>query len=349
MKKKIMEFPRILLIGPGVLLELPAVLEKIDDIRDVLLITGEKSYRAAGRKVEEILQDGGYEVRTVRSKEVTKEELNRVLEEISGEKFDIILGVGGGTKIDMAKLVADRLDIQYVSIPTIASHDGITSPRASISEPFEQISVQVKTPIAIVADTEVISKAPYRYLAAGAADVLANITAIKDWQLAKRLLGEEYSSTAALLALDAARMILKNAKAIKPGLLESVWIVVKALSMSGVAMSIAGSSRPASGSEHMFAHALARRCGKKALHGEMCGLGTIMMMYLHGGPWEKIKETLREIGAPTTAKELEIRDEDIIWALTHAHKMRERYTILGTKGISEKAAWEVAKITGVIE
>ena len=52
---------------------------------------------------------------------------------------------------------------------------------------------------------------------------------------------------------------------------------------SGMAISIAGNSRPASGSEHKFSHALDMIAPKPALHGEQCGVGTIMMMYLHGG------------------------------------------------------------------
>jgi len=117
---------------------------------------------------------------------------------------------------------------------------------------------------------------------------------------------------------------------------------------SGMAMSIAHSSRPASGSEHLFAHALESIAPGKALHGEMVGVGTIMMMYLHGGDWKRIRDALRMIGAPITARELGVEEEDIIWALTHAHKMRKRYTILGMRGLTKEAARKLAQITGVI-
>ncbi|EDY36085.1 hypothetical protein ABOONEI_2072, partial [Aciduliprofundum boonei T469] len=86
----------------------------------------------------------------------------------------------------------------------------------------------------------------------------------------------------------------------------------------------------------------------KALHGEMVGVGTIMMMYLYGGDWKKIRDALRMIGAPTTARELGVEDEEIIMALTQAHKMRKRYTILGMRGLTEEAARNLARITGVI-
>ena len=74
-----------------------------------------------------------------------------------------------------------------------------------------------------------------------------------------------------------------------------------------------------------------------------------MMMYLHGRNWRKIRYILKKIGAPTTAKELKVRDEDIIEALTRAHKIRpERYTILGDRGLTPEAAEKLARITGVI-
>jgi glycerol-1-phosphate dehydrogenase [NAD(P)+] len=116
-----------------------------------------------------------------------------------------------------------------------------------------------------------------------------------------------------------------------------------------MAMCIAGSSRPASGAEHMFSHALDELSASPALHGEQCGVGAILMMYLHNGDWKLIADTLKEIGAPTTAKEMGIPDKDIITALTTAHTIRDRYTILGDTGISQKAAEKLAVKTGVID
>ena len=89
---------------------------------------------------------------------------------------------------------------------------------------------------------------------------------------------------------------------------------------------------------------------KPALHGEQCGVGTIMMSYLYGDDWQKIRDALKAIGAPTTAKELGIKDEYIIEALITAHKINpERYTILGESGLTREAAVRLALATGVIE
>jgi glycerol-1-phosphate dehydrogenase [NAD(P)+] len=146
-----------------------------------------------------------------------------------------------------------------------------------------------------------------------------------------------------------AKMTLESADAIKEGHIESAALVVKALISSGMAISIAGTSRPASGSEHKFSHALDIIAPKPALHGEQCGVGTIMMMYLHGGDWKFIRDTLKTIKAPTTATGMGIDPEYIIEALTIAHTIRkDRYTILGDRGLTIDAAEEIATATGVI-
>ncbi len=114
-------------------------------------------------------------------------------------------------------------------------------------------------------------------------------------------------------------------------------------------MCIAGSSRPASGSEHLFNHALDLVANYPALHGEQVAVGTIMMSYLHGIKWRRIKRIVKKLGLPTTAKELGVKDVDVIKALTIAHRIRpERYTILGESGLTWEAAEKLARVTGVI-
>ena len=76
----------------------------------------------------------------------------------------------------------------------------------------------------------------------------------------------------------------------------------------------------------------------------------IMTMYLHReDEYRTIKDALEKLKAPTTAAELGVTDQEIIKALTMAHKIRDRYTILGESGLTEKAATKLAKITEVIE
>jgi glycerol-1-phosphate dehydrogenase [NAD(P)+] len=187
-------------------------------------------------------------------------------------------------------------------------------------------------------------------LAAGCGDIVSNLVAVKDWVLARNLRNEYYSSYAAALSEMAAKLVLENAPNIKPRLEESAWFVCKALVSSGVAMSIAGSSRPASGSEHKFSHALDRFAKKPALHGEQVGVGTIMMTYLHNGDWEAgLRPARAGRGPPPTARALGVADEEVLEALVHAHEInKERYTILGDEGLTPDASERLARITKVI-
>ncbi|MDD4580276.1 MAG: NAD(P)-dependent glycerol-1-phosphate dehydrogenase, partial [Methanothrix sp.] len=259
-----------------------------------------------------------------------------------------LIGAGGGRSIDIAKLASLQAGLQFLSIPTAASHDGICSSQASLTVNGEATSIKAQSPLAIVADTKIIAQAPARLLSAGCGDIISNYTAILDWQLAHRLRNEEYSEYASALSGMTAQMIVDLAAEIRPGLEESARIVIKALISSGVAMSIAGSSRPASGSEHKFAHAVNRIAPGRALHGELCGLGTIMMMYLHGGDWKMIKKALETVGAPTCAADIGLDPEIVISALIGAHEIRpERYTILDS-GLNRMAAARAAEATGII-
>ncbi|MEF8774365.1 MAG: iron-containing alcohol dehydrogenase, partial [Halobacteriales archaeon] len=211
-------------------------------------------------------------------------------------------------------------------------------------------SVAADPPVAVVADTGVLADAPWELTTAGCADIISNYTAVADWRLARRLKNVEYSEYGAALAEMTAEMLVDNADSIRPGLEESAWAVVKALVSSGVAMSIAGSSRPASGAEHLFSHQLDRIAPGKALHGHQVGVGAIVTAYLHGGDagfWREIRAALESIDAPTTADGLGVTDEEVLEALTTAHEIRDRYTILGD-GVSRDAAIEAAATTGVI-
>jgi len=347
-KSKLMEFPRDVVVGHGVIEEIVDLCRKVNLGKHPLVVHDERTKELAGNRIVEILRDSGYTVEDIVVEKATMEEVERVQNHAMKWGVDSLVAVGGGSVIDVAKLASFNYEVPFISVPTAASHDGIASPRASIKEKVGSVSMQARSPVAVLADTSLISKAPYRMLASGCADVISNLTAILDWQLAWRLKREYYSSFAVALAKTAADLIIEDAEYIKPGIEEASWIAVKSMIVSGVAMSVANSSRPASGAEHMFSHALDRIAPGKAMHGEQCGVGAIMMMYLHGGDWKKIKKAIKDIGAPTTARELGVSKEDIVEALMMAPKVRpDRYTILGADGISREAAEHLVKVTGV--
>ena len=347
-KSKEMVFPRDVIVGHNATDQIVDLCGRVVDGK-ALVVADKNTKKILGDRIAKLLQRGGYEVSQTQISSATFRDIRHVERFAQKHRTDFLLGVGGGTVIDVTKLAAYNLGKPLISVPTIAAHDGIASPRASIKNKKGSTSKTAVSPLAVLADTSIIIKAPYRMLASGCADVISNLSAVKDWELAYRLKNEEFSSFAAVLAETAARLVVDNADIIKPEIEEVSWMVVKSMIVSGVAMSVAGNSRPASGAEHMFSHILDRLVPGKAMHGEQCGVGAIMMMYLHGGDWEEIRDALQKIGAPTNAKTLGISKKKIVEALTDAQLMRpERYTILGEKGLTREAAIKLAKITGVI-
>lgn len=344
---KRIELPREVWMGPDVIRQVPDICLRLCPRGKALVVSDPMTFKLAGKEVERSLASAGFDATHVLIEFADMRTVARVRKVVKG-KIDFLLGVGGGMCIDIAKLASFQEGKPFLSIPTAASHDGIASSRASIKSKRRPTSIETHSPIAIVADTLVIKRAPHRLLAAGCGDMVANLTAVRDWELARRLRGEAFSEYAAALSLMSAQLVIENAHVIKRHTEESVRKVVKALISSGVAMAIAGSSRPASGSEHLFSHALDLIAPKPALHGEQCGVGTIMMARLHGEDWRAIRDALKTIGAPTNARELGIAPKHVVKALTKAHRIRpERYTIL-RDGLSAREAERLAKETGVI-
>lgn len=342
------QLPREIHTGPGILDEIGDVCDTLLSKKQVTIVMGNTTKKVAGNHVIDVLKDSNYEISEVIINEATNDAVNDVVE--VSKNSSAILGVGGGKVIDVAKIASSTNNIPFISIPTTAAHDGIASPRASIKNNKGSASLEANAPFAIIADTQIISQAPYKFTAAGYADIISNLTAVEDWKLAYKLINEPFSDSAAALSVMTANLLIEAADNIQPRHSESTAIVVKGLISSGMAMSIAGSSRPASGSEHKFSHTLDKIAPKPALHGEQCGVGTIMMMYLQGGDWKKIQSVLKKVNAPTTAKELGIKEEYIIEALTQAHNIRKnRYTILGDRGLTREAAENIALKTNVIE
>ena len=345
-KRTWIKLPRNVVVGHDVLGELGAAVGELSLSGPALVVTSPTPDRLAGDRVRAQFDDP----ETVSIEEARFDTIEEVVEAARATDAGFLVGLGGGKPIDVAKTASDRLGVGFVSVPTAASHDGIVSGRSSIPEGDTRHSVAADPPLAVVADTELIAEAPWELTTAGCADIISNYTAVKDWRLAQRLKNVEYSEYAGALSEMTAEMLVDNADSIKKDLEESAWIVVKALVSSGVAMSIAGSSRPASGAEHLVSHQLDRIAPGRALHGHQVGVASIVTEYLHSGEdgqWRAIRDALASIDAPTTADGLGVTDEEFLEALTTAHTIRDRYTILGN-GISEAAAREAGRVTGVI-
>jgi glycerol-1-phosphate dehydrogenase [NAD(P)+] len=344
MREHIISLPERIFIGNEIISRIDEYFSELGLTGPFLIVTGSNVRRLIVSKILDKIPADVIEVQ-----EANLDEVRKVEEFAKKHESNVILGVGGGKAIDVAKFSAFELNKRFVSIPTSPSHDGITSPFAAIKGLGKPISMKAKEPTAIIADIDVLGSAPRRLINAGIGDTVGKIVAVRDWRLAAKLRGEYYGDYTASLALLSARHALNCTKIINKDLKYGVRLLVEALISSGVAMGMAGSTRPASGSEHLFVHAVEMLYPEGPLHGELVGVGTIMMAYIHGIKWKEIRKALIRIGAPVTAKQLGVPNEIIIKALTIAHTIRpERYTILGDRGLTWASAEKVARNTGVI-
>jgi glycerol-1-phosphate dehydrogenase [NAD(P)+] len=191
-----------------------------------------------------------------------------------------VIGLGGGKALDVAKYVTFLMRLPYVAVPTSLSNDGFCSPQSSLELQGKRRSLPSAMPYGVVVDTEICLNAPHILWCAGIGDSVAKITAVQDWKLAFRACGTPVNDFAALLSDATVFQLMASPQRN----LEGIRLLATALMLNGVAMEICGSSRPASGSEHLISHALDLICVKPRLHGLQVGVATYLVSQLqkHG-------------------------------------------------------------------
>ncbi len=342
-----MELPRLIVIGEKNINRFGNFLQQLDSPKRVSVISGLNVKKFLQKKIEHSLLSSKIKGVWHIAKNNEIASIKQIQSKVRNDKSDIIIGIGGGRSVDIAKMIAFNLKKPFVSLPTAASHDGIASPFVSVRSDKPH-SIVASAPLGVFVDIDIIKKAPKRLLASGCGDLVANIIAVRDWELGRDKTGEYFGRYSANLASMSAKILMENSDLFaKKGL--DVRVIVEALISAGVASCIAGSSRPCSGAEHLFSHALDRLAPGVGLHGEKCGIGAIMMAKLQGQDWKKIIKTLKNVGAPTTAKKIGLKPVTLAKALTIAQSLRpERYTILKQSKMTEKKAIALAKSTKVL-
>jgi len=243
--------------------------------------------------------------------------------------YEAVAGVGGGRTIDVTKLAAHVAGIPMVAVATSLAHDGIASPVSTLHHESGSGSYGVVPPVAVVVDLDMVRRAPGALPVAGIGDAVSNLSAVADWELSAADTGEAVDGLAVAMARSAAHAVLHEPGPARSD--EFLTVLAEALILSGMAMAVAGSSRPASGGDHEIMHAINQLYPGTASHGELAGLGALFCTYLRGdaGQFAAISSCLRRHGLPRLPAEVGLSADQFIAAVGHAPATRPgRYTIL---------------------
>ena len=319
--------------------------------RPAVIISGEHSFKIAGQTVEKVLLQNNVSV-NVMTKDVSPvlSSIENIYIAISKMNLTkpVIIGVGGGSAIDVAKAVSSKIDTDLIVVPTLLSSDAIASGYSVIWKDGKNSAIPTKPPSLIIGDYDILRREPKKFVAAGFGDMMSKVSALYDWRLSFWLGGEIYNDFAMNIAESTVDLLKKRAKDIRDMNYIGIETLFLAEVTDGYLMELSGTTRVAAGSEHLFAFAL-ETLENTGMHGEFCSLGTIMMSYLQSREKANIRDFLEAVGTPTNASELNIDSKNIIKALTMAHRMRAWYTVLGTNGLSEGSAERLARYTHVID
>ena len=221
----------------------------------ILLVADENTYAAAGRKVEAALKDFRFTKILFDGSTVlipNEAAVERVQGQLPGH--DLIVGIGSGVIQDLCKYVSFYSGIPYYIVATAPSMDGYTSTGAAMIMNGMKITYACKVPEVILADTDILKNAPFEMIQAGYGDIVGKYSALNDWKLSHAVNGEYFCQTIYDMTMDALLRTLSVADGLVRRDEESIKILTEALIFVGIAMSFAGSSRPASGSEHHLSH-----------------------------------------------------------------------------------------------
>ncbi len=252
----------------------------------------------------------------------------RIAERIIATDIKFIVGLGGGKVLDVCKYAAYVSKTKFISIPTIVSNDGIASPIAVLKrQDGKPKSLGCAVPFALLVDLRVIMNSPIEYIKAGIGDTLSNFTALYDWKLAAKAKKETIKDLAYLMSSTAMDTLIGcRFNTFNYPFTKSL---VQSLVLSGIAMDFAGTSRPCSGAEHLFSHALDYYADTHNLHGLQVALGSIVMAKLQKRDYDFLLSYLKHFEVDINPKTLNISKELFMTCMYQAKSLRpDKYTIL---------------------
>ncbi|NLW20691.1 MAG: sn-glycerol-1-phosphate dehydrogenase [Clostridiales bacterium] len=278
-------------IGEGALDALPGFLKDCQVSRPFIIMDA-NTRKAAWHLVEPVLKEAAIPFSTYVFEDAHLEPDEQALGTLVmafDPACDGVLALGSGVLNDLAKVFAHAVRLPSLVVATAPSMDGYASDNASMIRQRVKVSFYNACPQAIIADTRILKEAPERMLQAGLGDMLAKYPSICEWRISHLVTGEYYCENIAGLVRASLQKIVDNAGGLKRREPEAVEAVTEGLVLSGIAMSFAAVSRPASGLEHYFSHLWEMMALERGLpvelHGIQVGIGTLLTLRI----WEDLK------------------------------------------------------------
>jgi glycerol-1-phosphate dehydrogenase [NAD(P)+] len=331
MKNAQISVPWLVRMKPGALQRLGLYLAR-PSLTPVALFHSEGMLQSILDVARQSLRDHGIALALFHEvKEASVEEAVRLLSAVP-PSCKALIGVGGGKALDVAKYTASLAGLPYFAAPTSLSNDGFCSPQASLTLEGKRRSLPTGLPEAVVVDLAICQRAPITLWHSGVGDLCSKFTAVSDWKLAFDRRGVPVNDLAALMSDASVFQFMANPAPDEQG----IRLLSTALMLNGVSMEIAGSSRPASGSEHLISHALDMTGARQRLHGLQTGTAAYLVSRLQGGSHhERIGQLFARTGFWESVREQPFSKEEWRMAVEQAPSVKEDfYTIL-----SEKDAW----------
>jgi glycerol-1-phosphate dehydrogenase [NAD(P)+] len=248
---------------------------------------------------------------------------------------DAVLGVGGGKALDVAKYVATLADRPFYAVPTSLSNDGFCSPQSSLLLRGRRSSLTAALPFAVAVDTAVCLQAPEVLWWSGVGDLVAKLTATRDWKLAYHARGEPVNDLAALLSTASVYQFIARPARDEEG----IRLLGSALMLNGISMAICGSSRPASGAEHLISHALDQILDNPRYHGQQVGLACYVVSRLQQENTDVIADLFRRTGFWKGIRQDPLPKEAWLEAVDRAPEIYpNRYTVLSERSCLEEVS-----------
>jgi glycerol-1-phosphate dehydrogenase [NAD(P)+] len=316
--------PTLLRIKPDAINKIGKYLRN-GNLMKIAIFYGEGMKEILGERINISLESS--EVRVQHEETVTNNDIDNIFQSALSlpGATSAVVAVGGGKVIDYCKYAGFILQIPVISVPTAVSNDGFASPVSSLLVNGKRKTMRAKIPYGVVIDTGIVKRSPAKFTLSGIGDMVSKYTAIYDWKLSYRKTGESVNDFAVLISNNSVDNLANYGhKNIED--LEFIKLLCGSLVMSGIAMEVSGSSRPASGAEHLISHAYDKISAVPSLHGLQVGVATYAVSVIQNNPkLALVKSVLEETGFIDHMRKNPLNKKEFIDAVRYARNIKEGY------------------------